>query len=142
MNNADIGSTTADIDKTMGTKLYRPVGLNELSLIWDSGCRQFPPRLPDQPIFYPVTSAEYATQIARDWNAKASTFSGFVTSFQMDDGYLSQFERHVVGSAIHEEYWIRAEQLAEFNRAIQGLIEVEGGFFGESFVALCQMNSC
>jgi len=40
------------------TKLYRPVGLNELASIWDSGCREFPPRLPEQPIFYPVTSAK------------------------------------------------------------------------------------
>jgi len=40
------------------TKLYRPVELNELASIWDSGCREFPPRLPEQPIFYPVTSAK------------------------------------------------------------------------------------
>jgi hypothetical protein len=83
---------------------------------------------------YPVTSSEYATQIARNWNTKSSSFAGFVTSFAVDDEYLSKFERHIVGSAVHEEYWIPAEQLPEFNRAIQGEIEVDAAFFGQAFV--------
>jgi hypothetical protein len=116
------------------TRLYRPVGLEELALIWDSGCREFPPRLAEQPIFYPVTSAEYATQIARDWNAKASSFAGYVTSFEVDDDYLAKFERHVVGSAIHEEYWIPAGQLPDFNQALRSPIEVDAAFFGDSFL--------
>lgn len=115
-------------------KLYRPVGLQELALIWDSGCREFPPRLPDQPIFYPVTSLQYATQIARDWNTKSSAFAGYVTSFEVQSDYLAKFERHIVGSAVHEEYWIPASQLTEFNQAILGQIEVDVAFFGESFV--------
>jgi hypothetical protein len=52
--------------------LYRPVGPDELALIRDSGFHRFPPRLPQQPIFYPVLSESYATKIARDWNVKAS----------------------------------------------------------------------
>jgi hypothetical protein len=35
-------------------KLYRPVGYKELELIKQSGMKEFPPRLPEQPIFYPV----------------------------------------------------------------------------------------
>lgn len=35
--------------------LYRPVGLEELKLIAASNFRAFPPRLPEQPIFYPVS---------------------------------------------------------------------------------------
>ena len=116
------------------TTLYRPVGLDELALIWDSGCREFPPRLPEQPIFYPVTSAEYAAQIARDWNTKTPSFTGYVTSFEVDHAYLSKFERHIVGFAVHEEYWIPAEQLVDFNSAIQGQIEIRAAYFGESFV--------
>ncbi|BAY82632.1 ADP-ribosylation/crystallin J1 [Calothrix parasitica NIES-267] len=46
--------------------LYRPVGEKELVLIKESGCKQFPPRLPEQPIFYPVLNQEYAIEIARD----------------------------------------------------------------------------
>ena len=52
--------------------LWRPVGPKELELIQQSGMRSFPPRLPDQPIFYPVLTEEYATKIARDWNVPAS----------------------------------------------------------------------
>lgn len=69
------------------TMLYRPVGLHELALIWDSGMREFPPRLPQQPIFYPVANLEYATQIARDWNTKDNSFAGYVTKFAVADSF-------------------------------------------------------
>ncbi len=52
--------------------LYRPVGPEELELIKNSGWKAFPPRLPEQPIFYPVVQKEYAVRIARDWNVPAS----------------------------------------------------------------------
>ncbi len=120
----------------MATILFRPVGLHELSLIWDSGMREFPPRLPHQPIFYPVANIEYATQIARDWNTKESSFAGYVTKFSVAEPYLATFEPHIVGSASHVEYWIPAERLQEFNASIQGLISVESGFFGSGFRGL------
>jgi len=60
--------------------LYRPTGKNELGLIETSGFTAFPPRLPEQPIFYPVLNEVYATQIARDWNAKFNADKvGYVT---------------------------------------------------------------
>jgi hypothetical protein len=65
------------MDKPVIT-LYRPVGFKELALIAASEWREFPPRLPEQPVFYPVTNEAYAIQIARDWNVKASG-AGFVT---------------------------------------------------------------
>ena len=52
--------------------LFRPVGPKELELIKASGWKAFPPRLSDQPIFYPVLNEDYAVQIARDWNVKES----------------------------------------------------------------------
>src|SRR5262245_25113590 len=107
--------------------LYRPVGPKELELIAQSGWRAFPPRLPDQPIFYPVTNEAYAAQIARDWNVKESG-AGFVTKFSVDSSYLSRYHVQTVGAAIHTEYWIPAEELAEFNRNIVGLIEVIAEF--------------
>ncbi|BAB48339.1 msr0834 [Mesorhizobium japonicum MAFF 303099] len=58
--------------------LWRPIGPEELKLIEASNMRAFPPRLPEQPIFYPVLSEAYAVQIARDWNVPASG-AGFVT---------------------------------------------------------------
>ena len=53
-----------------------------LELIQQAGMRAFPPRLVEQPIFYPVLSEEYAVKIARDWNVAANG-AGFVTRFQI-----------------------------------------------------------
>jgi hypothetical protein len=69
----------------------------------------------------------YATQIARDWNVKASG-AGFVTRFNVDGYYLSRYRVEKGGGAIHTEYWIPAEDLAEFNRNIHGIIEVIAEF--------------
>jgi hypothetical protein len=113
--------------------LFRPVGLEELRLIYEADMRAFPPRLPDQPIFYPVTNEGYAIQIARDWNTKAGTKAGFVTRFSVGDAYASKFERRVVGAKEHEELWVPAEELAEFNTHIDGAIEVVGAFFGDGY---------
>ncbi|MEQ1763391.1 MAG: hypothetical protein ABL984_09635 [Pyrinomonadaceae bacterium] len=112
--------------------LYRPVGKKELALIEESGFAEFPPRLPEQPIFYPVTNEEYATQIAGNWNAKFNADrAGFVTKFNVDKAFLDKFERQVVGGSEHEEYWIPAEDLTEFNAKIVGPIEVIAEFYGE-----------
>ena len=112
--------------------LFRPVGKNELALIEATGFKGFPPRLPEQPIFYPVTNEEYATQIARDWNARLNADkAGFVTRFKVAKAYLDNFERQVVGGSEHEEYWIPAEDLTEFNANILGPIEVIAEFHGE-----------
>lgn len=111
------------------TILYRPVGEEELELIRQSGFKTFPPRLSGQPIFYPVLNEEYATQIARDWNAKNSNSgSGYVTRFRVNSEYLSRFEVQTVGSSLHKEYWIPAEELAKFNENIVGTIEVISEF--------------
>ena len=112
----------------MSTKtLYRPVGPAELELISESGWKEFPPRLPEQPIFYPVLNQEYAAQIARDWNVKESG-SGYVTRFDVESDYLEKFPKQVVGGSVHEELWVPAEELVEFNTKIVGLIEVVDSF--------------
>ena len=103
--------------------LYRPVGPEELALIEASGFRAFPPRLPEQPIFYPVTNEAYAIQIARDWNTKNGGI-GYVTRFQVAAVHLERYERKIVGGRVHEEYWIPAEELDAFNAAIVREIEI------------------
>jgi hypothetical protein len=105
------------------TTLYRPVGPKELALIEQSGFTAFPPRLPEQPIFYPVMNEAYAIQIARDWNVKASG-SGYVTMFEVNKEYLVKFDIQNVGGAIHNELWVPAEELEEFNRNISGTIKI------------------
>lgn len=105
------------------TTLYRPVGPKELELIAASGYREFPPRLPEQPIFYPVLNEEYARQIARDWNVPASG-AGYVVRFSVRKSFADRFPIKTVGSSVHQELWVPAEELTELNRNIVGLLEV------------------
>lgn len=116
------------------TKLYRPVGQGELDLIAANGFKSFPPRLPEQPIFYPVLTKEYAEQIARDWNTKdeRSGFAGYVLEFEVESKYLERFEIRKAGGNQHLEYWIPAEELEEFNRQIEGQIRVIAKFLPRS----------
>src|SRR5688572_27145422 len=97
--------------------LWRPVGPKELELIRQSGMRAFPPRLPDQPIFYPVLSEEYARKIARDWNVPASG-AGYVTRCRVSKVFLDRYEVRAAGGRDHLEYWIPAAHLPAFNAAI------------------------
>ena len=103
--------------------LWRPTGPEELKLVEASGWKKWPPRLPEQPIFYPVTTEEYAVKIARDWNVPASG-SGFVMRFEVRKDYLDNFEVQEAGGKAHTEYWIPAEDIETFNDAIVGEIEV------------------
>jgi Asp-tRNA(Asn)/Glu-tRNA(Gln) amidotransferase B subunit len=112
------------------TALYRPVGERELELIRESGWRPFPPRLPEQPIFYPVLNEEYDTQFARDWNTRDGGI-GYVLRFDLETNYLARFPVQTAGARIHQEYWIPAEELVEFNRHIVGLIEIVSEFRGD-----------
>jgi hypothetical protein len=113
--------------------LYRPVGLEELVLLFASGLRGFPPRLPEQPIFYPVTTSAYAEQIARDWNAPTGSLAGYVTRFELPDTYAARFPVQTVGSREHQELWVPAEQLDEWNGQMLGPVEVTHAFFGPGF---------
>jgi len=111
------------LDET--TVLYRPVGQAELDLVAESGWSAFPPRLPEQPIFYPVLDEEYAIQIARDWNAKYNTPPvGYVTRFRVKTAFLHAYDVRTAGSSVHREYWIPADDLPAFNANIVGPIEV------------------
>jgi hypothetical protein len=110
--------------------LYRPVGQAELDLIRAEDFRAFPPRLSHQPIFYPVLNEEYATQIARDWNTRdlASGHVGYVTRFRVRASFLRHYPVQTAGARQHQEYWIPAEDLSDFNRNIVGAIEVIAEF--------------
>lgn len=103
--------------------LWRPTGPKELALVEASGWRRWPPRLPDQPIFYPVLNEDYAVRIARDWNVKASGV-GYVTRFDVRREHLKQYEVQQVGGETILEYWIPAGRLEDFNDNIVGTIEV------------------
>jgi hypothetical protein len=81
----------------------------------------------EQPIFYPILEESYATQIARDWNTRDGGI-GYVLRFQVETEYLAQFSVQTAGTRVHREYCIPAEELAEFNLHILGLIEVIAEF--------------
>lgn len=117
------------------TRLYRPVGFKELSLIEESGMKAFPPRLDWQPIFYPVLNEEYACEIAEKWNTDdaSSGYAGFVTAFEILTSYFEQYEVKNVGSKYHNELWVPAERLEEFNGQIQGMIRITKAFYGNEF---------
>ena len=85
------------------------------------------PRLPDQPIFYPVLNEDYAVRIARDWNVPASG-AGYVTRFEVEREFLDRYDVHQVGGDTILEYWIPSEDLQELNRHIVGPIEVVAEF--------------
>jgi hypothetical protein len=116
----------------MNMILFRPVGEAELRLIRESGYMAFPPRLPGQPIFYPVLNRRYAEEIAEKWNAKneASGFKGYVTEFEVEDGHVAQYPVQTVGASYHQELWVPAEELDAFNAHITGNIRVVRAFGG------------
>jgi len=68
---------------------------------------------------------DYARQIARDWNAKRyASKVGYVTRFAVRTEFLQRYKIQTVGGSVHQEYWIPAEELTEFNQNIVGGIEV------------------
>jgi hypothetical protein len=79
-----------DID---AVTLWRPTGPEELALVEASGWREWPPRLPGQPIFYPVLNEDYATKIAR------------VRGFRSADSGGPEYQYGSVSSCTGRSYW-------------------------------------
>lgn len=111
--------------------LYRPTGPKEMELLRASEFRRWPPRLPEQPIFYPVTNEQYAIEIASRWNVKDDGV-GYVTRFQVLTSFMARYEIQKVGGAHHTEWWVPAEELEELNQNIVGVIEVIGEYRGQA----------
>lgn len=125
------------------TTLWRPVGAYELHLIARLSFRAFPPRLPEQPIFYPVCNEEYAMQIARGWNLEdaSSGFAGFVTRFEVKAEVAARYPRQVVGGRRHEELWVPANELTTFCEGFAGAITVTHGWVGTRFPEVVAWNA-
>jgi hypothetical protein len=120
------------MELTETTVLYRPVGQTELDLIRQSGYKEFPDRLPGQPIFYPVLDEQYATRIARDWNTKYNSQRvGYVTRFRVRTDFIKRYKVQTVGGEEHKELWVPAQELHEFNENIVGEIEVIAEYRGD-----------
>lgn len=115
--------------------LYRPIGAKELELIKQSGFIKFPPRLSWQPIFYPVLDYDYACSIAENWNTNDDENGnvGYVTKFEVKDEFVKLYKVQSVGATNHNELWVPAEELEEFNNNIIGKIEIIKTFYGKGF---------
>ena len=105
------------------TTLWRPVGPAELDLLRAAGMRAWPPRLPDQPIFYPVLNEAYARQIAAEWNVAASG-AGYVTRFRLPTPFARRYPTCQAGGRDKLELWIPASDLDELNRHLIGPIDI------------------
>jgi hypothetical protein len=99
--------------------LWRPTGKTEIDLVAQSGWKKWPPRLPEQPIFYPVLNRAYATRIAREWNVPEKGV-GYVTCFEVRKSFLGRYQVQKVGGKDILEYWIPAADLEEMNANIVG----------------------
>ncbi|MCB0825609.1 MAG: hypothetical protein KDC26_05430 [Armatimonadetes bacterium] len=102
--------------------MFRPCNQAELDLVAESGYTAWPPRLPEQPIFYPVTNLQYAREI-NEWNI-TQFGHGFVTRFCVRKAFSDRYSVQTVGRSDQTEWWIPAEDLDELNRNIVGKIEV------------------
>lgn len=112
---------------TPTTTLYRPIGPAEHALLEANGFTRWPPRLPEQPIFYPVTNERYAQEITEQWNVRDYGV-GYVTRFEVDTAFMDQYEIQTVGGRHHTEWWVPAEDLERLNDHIVGPIEVIGRY--------------
>ncbi len=104
-----------------------------MAKVFEGGMRSFPPRLPEQSIFYPVLVEEYADQIASSWNTKEEPFAGYVLEMEISDKYGARFAPHTVGGRNHRELWISSEELTEFNSQLTGSISARRAFFGPKY---------
>lgn len=110
-------------EATPTTVLWRPTGPEELELVRQSGWHAWPPRLPEQPIFYPVLNEEYAIKIAREWNVPHHGV-GYVTRFRAESEFLQRYPVQQAGGKTILELWVPAEELDEFNAHLVGPIEI------------------
>ena len=72
--------------------------------------------------------------MASEWNAKSpiAGYVGYVTRFAARSSHLQKYPVQKVGGKQHTEPWIPAEELAEFNANIVGLIEVIAEYRGDT----------
>lgn len=109
------------------TTLYKPLSPTQLVAVIDSGWRGFSPDTPQQRIFYPKLSRQYAETIARQWDAPQFT-AGYVVEFKICSEFIQRFELQTVAYAEHREYKVPITALAQLNKNICGGIHLVSAF--------------
>ena len=56
-----------------------------------------------------------------------------MTVFELSLSYLEQFDIQNVGAAKHNELWVPAERLIEFNTQIKDGIWIQAAYFGQQY---------
>jgi hypothetical protein len=106
--------------------LWRPTGLEERTLVEASGWREWPPRLPGQPILSPVLNEYCATMIARlERPAVRRRLRDPLPGLPVVSGPLRS---PPVGGQTILEYWIPAEDLSALNSDIVRKVELTAEF--------------
>jgi hypothetical protein len=111
------------MDSQEVVEMLRPVGPKELELLQENGFTRWPPRLPEQPISYPVTNQKYAAEISEKWNTMDFGY-GAVTRFFVRSSFMAKYVVQQVGASYHTEWWVPAEDLESLNDNIVRFIEV------------------
>lgn len=123
-------------DKDM--KLYRPVGLYEMSKILDLKGEEFPKEFFNHSLCRVIVNLDYALKVARDWNAKDrnSGYAGFVIEFEVNKSFIDNYTVQCVGKNNGLEYLIPANQISIFNYNIKGKIKIQDAFFGDDYIGI------
>ena len=105
------------------TILFHALGSDELELIKRSGWTQFPSRSREEPLFYPILTEEYATQVAKEAYVEVDGV-GWVIKSAVSTDFVRKYDVQQIGASYQREYWIPAAELADLNRHLVGPIEV------------------
>lgn len=106
-----LGMIGREVSSSLTTMtLFRAVGNEELKLIETADWRKFPPRLADQPVFYPTTDNAVAARNARDWSLPNDQSA--VVRFEAEGGPWTNMFLNKPGDHRHDEKsWMLAEIL-------------------------------
>ncbi len=118
-------------------RLFRPLNRAELDLIQANAWKAFPPRLPSQPIFYPVLQEQYAIEITQQWNLPRFG-QAYVVAFDIDADFVAKYPIQKVGLDHHLELWVPAEELDAFNQELVGPIKLTKSYQQDHKVKLTE----
>lgn len=59
-----------------------------------------------------------------------------MTEFEVNDEYIKRYKVQCVGDNCHQELWIPAEELKNFNDNIIGVIQIKEAFYGDKYMGI------
>lgn len=114
-------------------KLFKPVGFEELTRMYNDNMRSYALHPDHQPTFSLAPNIDFAIRVARVWKTKSEPYAGYVTECEVADDYGKTFPARQALKKSDKESWIMPDELEEFNKHIKGSIKVASGYFGPQF---------